>query len=322
MRRLRRCDAMHEGNGNAIEVEALRRVYPSKRKQSERVALDGVSLSCARGTWVALLGPNGSGKSTLLRILSTLDRADGGTARVMGFDVVREGRRVRGSIGMVFQSAGLDRLLTVRENLLAQAGLMGMQGAEARRRVDEVIGRFGLEERAAERVGTLSGGLARRVDLARACLGGAPVLLLDEPSAGLDVEAREAFLGALERERAERGTTILHSTHDMAEAERADGVLMMCEGKIVASGAPGALRDALGERVVECAGARADVLEQAGLEVALRGGSAVGTGDPERVERASGMLVRAGVSFRVQPPTLEDVYRAHTGRTLSAGDGT
>ena len=313
---------MTEGNGIAIEVEALRRVYPPQRKQSERVALDGVSLSCARGTWVALLGPNGSGKSTLLRILSTLDRADGGTSRVMGFDVVGEASRVRGVIGMVFQSAGLDRLLTVRENLLAQAGLLGMRGAAARGKVEGVIGRFGLEERAGERVGTLSGGLARRVDLARACLGGAPVLLLDEPSAGLDVAAREGFLGALMQVRAERETTILHSTHDMAEAERADVVVMMCEGKIVTSGAPGALRDALGERVVECEGTRADVLEQAGLAVALRGGSAVGTGDPERVERAAGLLVRAGVSFRVQPPTLEDVYRAQTGRTLGAGRGT
>ncbi|TVQ75703.1 MAG: ABC transporter ATP-binding protein [Phycisphaeraceae bacterium] len=322
MQRLRRCDAMTEGHGNAIEVEALRRIYPNTKRQGERVALDGVSLSCARGTWVALLGPNGSGKSTLLRILSTLDRADGGSARVMGFDVVREARRVRGVIGMVFQSAGLDRLLTVRENLLAQAGLLGMRGAESRGKVEGVIGRFGLEERAGERVGTLSGGLARRVDLARACLGGAPVLLLDEPSAGLDVAAREGFLGALTQERAERETTILHSTHDMAEAERADVVVMMCEGKIVASGAPGALRDALGERVVECEGTRAEVLEQAGLAVALRGGSAVGTGDPERVERAAGMLVRAGVSFRVQPPTLEDVYRAQTGRTLGAGSGT
>ncbi|HYY05208.1 MAG TPA: ABC transporter ATP-binding protein, partial [Candidatus Limnocylindria bacterium] len=175
-------------NGPALEVEALHHRY------GDRVALDGVSLRVERGELFGLLGPNGGGKSTLFRILSTLLAPGGGTARVLGHDVAREPDRVRRRLGVVFQHASVDRTLTVEENLVHHGHLYGLSGASLRAAVAAVVGRLGLAERRRDRVGTLSGGLQRRTELAKALLVGAELLLLDEPTSGLDPAARREFL--------------------------------------------------------------------------------------------------------------------------------
>src|SRR5438034_3713265 len=182
-------------NGPALEVEELRHRY------GERIALDGVSLRVERGELFGLLGPNGGGKSTLFRILSTLLAAGGGAARVLGYDVAREPDRVRRRLGVVFQHASVDRTLTVQENLVHHGHLYGLSGASLRAAVEAVTGRLGLAERRRDRVGTLSGGLQRRTELAKALLVGAELLLLDEPTSGLDPAARREFLAFPEEVR-------------------------------------------------------------------------------------------------------------------------
>lgn len=300
--------------GSAIDARGLRRVYPGGR-----AALDGVSLRVARGEWVALLGPNGSGKSTLLRMIATIDSPEkaSGTLRVLGRTLPGEERGARAGIGVVFQKAGLDALLTVRENLRLQAALFSVTGPE---RIAEVAGRLGIADRLDDRVGRLSGGLARRVDLARAMLSAPELLLLDEPTTGLDLDARRSFLATLEQARSERPSmAIVMTTHLMDEAERGDRVVMLDRGRVVAEGTPAELRRGLGSRVVTTERRWSKTLEQAGLRVRAGedGRGVVGMGENESVERAAVELLRAGAAFAVGEPTLGDVYLGATGRSLS-----
>ncbi len=306
--------------GKAIEARGLRRVFPGGR-----VALDGVSLSVARGEWVALLGPNGSGKSTLLRMIATIDspEAQAGSLRVLGCALPGEERGARSGMGVVFQKVGLDGLLTVRENLETQAALYGARGGvRGAERVSEVARRMGVEDRLDDRVGRLSGGLARRVDLARALLSEPELLLLDEPTTGLDLDARRTFLATLDQARVERPSMgIVMTTHAMEEAERADRVVMLDRGRVVAEGTPGELRRGLGTRVVTSERRWSEQLERAGLRVRAGedGRGVVGMGESEAVERAGVELLRAGAGFAVGEPTLGDVYLSVTGRTLREG---
>lgn len=327
----------------AVSARGVRKVYKSSRKKRGKrgegdggevnVALDGLELEVEAGTWVALLGPNGSGKSTFMRLAATLERPDEGSVEVLGFDATRDAAAVRERLGMVFQNPALDGLLTVRENLVTAAALVGVKGEERRRRIEMLLDEVGLRDRAGERVDRLSGGLARRADLARALIGMPRVLLLDEPTTGLDLEARRAFLeaigrrvgsdsdGATER-RGDAGEgrggalTVLMSTHMMTEAERADVVVMMSHGKVVARGTARELREAMGERVVHADSGDEGVLREAGLEVSAVDGACVGRGAEDAVERAVVVLTRKGAAFRVGPPTLGDVYLAKTGERL------
>ena len=179
-----------------------------------------------------LLGPNGSGKSTLLRILSTLLRPEGGAARIVGHDVVSEPDAVRRALGVVFQQASVDRKLTVEENLSCHASLYGMSGPALAVKLQATLERLGIAARRGERVERLSGGLERRVELAKALLIGARVLLLDEPSTALDPGARRDFLGYLRELRDAAGLTVLLSTHDLEEAERCDRVAIFDPARI------------------------------------------------------------------------------------------
>lgn len=287
---------------------------------ASRVALDGVSLRVERGEWVALLGPNGSGKSTLIRILATLDRPDSGRVAVVGHEVgtAAGDRSARGRLGVVFQRPGLDPLLTVRENLEMQAALVGLDRGEAAGRARSAAEALGVADRMTDRVGALSGGLARRVDLARAVVFEPEVLLLDEPTAGLDHAARMDLLDLLGRRRAESGglLTVVMATHLMDEAERATRVVMLHEGRIVADGEPGALRKTLGGHVIVAGRDRARMLEDAGLTVRKTEREAMGTGKAEAVERAVVELARIGAAFNVGPPTLGDVYLTFAGQRL------
>lgn len=292
-----------------------------------RSALDAVSLEVRRGSLFALLGPNGGGKSTLFRILATLFRPSRGRAFVAGHDVAKQASGVRRAIGVAFQSPALDRKLTVRENLVHQGHLYGFRGRRLAARIDELTGLFRLRERAGDRVETLSGGTARRVDLAKALLHAPPVLLLDEPSTGLDPGARRELLDTLTSLR-ESGTTVLLTTHLTDEADRATDVAILDRGRLVVLGTPAALVAEIGGDVItleseDAPGLAREIGARWGTRAAVEGGvvrleHARAAELLPDVLRAFGDRVR---SAKVSHPTLEDVFFRRTGRTFAA-DGS
>jgi ABC-2 type transport system ATP-binding protein len=302
-----------------VEVEALRRHYGS------REALAGLTFDVHPGELFALLGPNGGGKSTLFRILATLLPPSAGTARVCGFDVRTAPREVRRHIGVVFQHASVDGKLTVEENLRHHGHLYGQRGHALAARMEELLERFDLRERRGELVERLSGGLARRVELAKGLLPRPSVLLLDEPSTGLDPGARRELLQYLRRLRDEDGTTVVLTTHYLEEAERCDRVGVIDRGRLVAHDAPAVLTAAVGGDVVvvqpdDVEGLQAKVRERFGL-------AGVRVDGTLRLEHARGHeLVRDLVdafpddvhTITFGKPTLEDVFVRLTGRRLSA----
>jgi ABC-2 type transport system ATP-binding protein len=320
------------GERPALEITDVRKSFAGSRRSPARLALDGVSLSIPPGQWVALLGPNGSGKSTLVRIISGVLLPDAGEVRIGGDALGESARAAQRRISVVFQKPGLDPLLTVRENLRAAAALTGLTGADRDSRISELAERLGLADRLDDRVRTLSGGYARRVDLARALLHRPELLILDEPTAGLDHQSRSRFLETIaELRRAEisgPALSILMSTHLMDEAELADRVVMMSGGRIVADGSPGELRGAGGERIIRAGplldGQRAtaeSLLVAAGLRTAPRDERTLlaRAAEGADVERAVLGLARSGIPFEVAPPNLGDAYLAITGATLEAG---
>ncbi len=295
-------------------------------RYGDRVALDGVSFRVERGELFALLGPNGGGKSTLFRILSTLVRAGGGAARVAGHDVAREPAAVRRRLGVVFQHPSVDALLTVDENLVHHGHLYGLSGRALRTAVDGALARLGLAERRRDRVGSLSGGLMRRVELAKAFLVGADVLLLDEPTTGLDPRARREFLVHLRELRDAGGLTAVLTSHDMDEAERCDRVAVLDRGRLVALGTPDELKAEVGGDVLVVQTAAPEALRDRvrgrfGIDGQLVDGTL-------RLERARGHeLVRDLIeafpseirSVTFGKPTLEDVFVRLTGHRLAEG---
>jgi ABC-2 type transport system ATP-binding protein len=213
-------------------------------------ALAGVSINASKGEIVGVLGPNGSGKSTLFRILSTLMVPSGGSVEIDGIDIVRSPDLGRQRTGIVFQSSGLDAKLTVLENLTFHGHFHGIGGSLLVHRVEHLMKAFGLLERKNDLVETLSGGLQRRVELARGILHQPAVLILDEPSTGLDPAGRLDFWQFLTRAAREDGTTILLTTHLLEEADTCDQVIIMDQGRVVVSGSPSDLKASLGGDVV------------------------------------------------------------------------
>lgn len=301
----------------AIEVQGLCHRY------GERTALDDVSFSVAGGEIFGLLGPNGSGKTTMFRILSTLMRPLSGRVRVFGADVADEPEAVRRSFGVVFQRPSVDPKLTVSENLRHHGRIYGLRGAALTARCDAMLGRFGLSERSGDRLETLSGGMQRRVELAKGLLHAPRLLLLDEPSTGLDPAARREFMRQLVDLRDRDGVTIVLTTHYMEEAERCDRVGIMNEGRLVKVDAPSSLVESVGGDVVvvhtdDVAGLQTALREQLQVEARCVDGSL-------RIERPRGHeLVRdiveafpaAVKSITYGKPTLEDAFIHVTGRRL------
>ena len=297
-------------------------------RYGERTALDALDLRVASGERVAILGPNGAGKSTLLAILATLQRPSAGSAAVMGIDVAREPFAARRRLGVVFQGPSLDRRLSVEENLTLLARLYGLSGAALARAVSEALERVELADRRQDRVSTLSGGLARRVEVARALLARPDVLLLDEPTAGLDPAARAEVWQAIEA-KSRDGVAVVFATHLGEEAERAHRVVILDQGRIVAEGDPASLKTQVGGDVlvVECdepeslaAAVRerfavaARVVEGAVLAERERGHEFV----PALVEAFPGRIR----SVTLRQPTLEDVFVHVTGRRFRARGST
>ena len=307
---------MTEGDQPALSVEGVRYAY------GDRMALDGISFTVRRGELFGLLGPNGGGKSTLFRILATLQRPSAGTARLLGFDVVAEPERVRACLGVVFQNASVDSYLTVAENLRHHGALFGLRGTDLAERSERLLARFGLVPRRDELVGRLSGGLARRVELAKGLLPAPAVLLLDEPSAGLDPAARRDLLDQLVALR-DDGTTIVMTTHHMEEAERCDRLGLLDGGRLVAIDRPDRLKARVGGDVVTIRSGDLD-----GLDARLREAFGI---EPRRVdgtlrvehERGHELLrdvvdrfPEAVQSITFGKPTLEDAFIRLTGHGL------
>jgi ABC-2 type transport system ATP-binding protein len=297
-----------------VEVEALTHRY------GDREALGGVSFDVARGELFGLLGPNGGGKTTLLHVLATLVRPTSGTARVAGVDVVRDPASVRRRFGMVFQSPSLDPYLTTRENLRHHGHLYGLRGRPLSVRIDDSLGRLGVLDRARDLVKTLSGGLRRRVELAKGLLHRPEVLLLDEPTVGLDPGARRDLWEHLATMRQLNGVTVVVTTHLMEEAEACDRVAILDRGRLVALGSPAELEGGIRGEVIALEAADPMPLanairdrfgvEPTVLDRVVRIESPDGAAFVPRLAEAFPGQIR---SITVGKPTLEDVFVQRTG---------
>ena len=305
------------GGKRPIELDALVHDY------GKRLALNHLSFAVRPAEIFGLLGPNGSGKTTLFRILSTLMVPTGGKARIQGFDVAAEPNRVRQQIGIVFQARSLDIKLTVAENLRHQGHLYGLSGAHLKSRIADVLGRVGLADRANHSVETLSGGMQRRVELAKGLIHSPSILLLDEPSTGLDPGARRDVWQYLKSLRDEEGATVLVTTHLMEEAEHCDRLAILNEGNLVALGSPLELKSEIGGDVILFETATAEAAEELAARMRQRFNVEPSVmGNTVRLEREHGHrfvtdVVEAfpgqidGVS--VAKPSLEDVFIRSTG---------
>ena len=312
-----------------IEVENLVREF----KKGPR-AVDGIDLRVAPGEVYGFLGPNGAGKSTTVLMLTTLLPPTSGTARVAGYDIVKEGPRVRASIGAALQEAALDPFLTGREHLNLQAALHGLPRRERKKRGDALLERVGLEQAADRRVRGYSGGMKRRLDLALALVHQPRILFLDEPTTGLDPQSRSALWSEVSRLARDEGVTVFLTTQYLEEADvLADRVGIIDAGRIVAEDTPEALKAEIGRPSVEATPAErserdavAKVLGRFGEEipaqpeaVAVRlSGGASGLADVVRALDKENLKVS---NLRLDAPSLDDVFLAKTGRSLEgSGD--
>jgi ABC-2 type transport system ATP-binding protein len=298
----------------AIRAAGVTHVYGSRQ------ALVDLSLDIRRGELFAVLGPNGGGKTTLFRLLSTLIRLQTGSVSVLGCDLARQPHAVRARIGVVFQAPSLDRKLTVAENIRLQASLYGLSGRELARRLDELLDHFALRERARELTERLSGGLRRRVELAKGLIHRPQLLLLDEPSTGLDPAARSDLWQYLRHLQREEGTTIVLTTHYLDEADGADRLAILNEGRLVALGAPDELRSSIGGDSITIDTSEPELPAEAIRQQFALPARVVE--DAVRLEVPDGhqwiaRLVEAfpgrTTAIRLGKPTLEDVFIARTG---------
>ena len=310
---------------NSIEVEGLVRDF----KNGPR-AVDGIDLRVEPGEIYGFLGPNGAGKSTTVMMLTTLLPPTGGSARVAGFDIVREGPKVRRVIGAALQAVALDPYLTGREHFRLQASLLGLSRSERTRRGQALLDRVGLADAADRKVGGYSGGMKRRLDLALALLGEPRVLFLDEPTTGLDPQSRSALWEEVARLAHEDGVTVFLTTQYLEEADvLARRVAIIDHGRIVAEGTPAELKASIGDPTVEAIpvdpdqrAAAAEALATVGsscaapsalgVSVRLRGGAA----DLPAVVRALDAAEVKIAQLHLHEPSLDDVFLAKTGRSL------
>jgi len=302
----------------AILLAGVSLTYPAKRRQPGRTALDHVHLRIESGQQVALLGPNGSGKSTLLKIISSILASDGehqqDAVQVLGYSAPAQRRR---QLGIVFQSPSLDPHMTVLENLRDHAVMHGLRGNEAQKRIDKSLDRAGLIDRRDDLVKTLSLGLARRVDLCRALLHNPSLLLLDEPTVGLDPTSRAEFLNQLDQQHEATGLTVLMSTHLMDEADRQQRVVLMHEGRIVADDAPARLRNNLGTMLISIDDRQwAPPANDTRWQRIAGHWSMTIDHDTHAVEQVLRELTSRSIAFTYAPPTLADVFEHFTGQHL------
>ncbi|TAM71133.1 MAG: ATP-binding cassette domain-containing protein [Microbacteriaceae bacterium] len=319
-------------SGSALIADSLIKTYPGGRGKQRVKALDGLSFEAEPGTIFGLLGPNGAGKSTTVKILSTLSRADSGSATVAGIDVARHPDRVRRTIGFVAQKPVSDPMSSGAENLVLAGRLQGMPARAARARASELLDRFSLTDAAARLVKTYSGGMARKLDVAIGLMHRPQVLFLDEPTTGLDPEARTEMWIELEAMARIEQMTVLLTTHYLDEADRlADTLAIVDHGCVVAHGTPNELKNALrGDTVIVELAPDADpaaalrVLSEIGI---LRDGTTNGSTVRARADVGARALPRvlaaledaalSVASATVARPSLDDVYLKHTGHAFT-----
>ena len=298
----------------AVEARGVEYAYRAHR------ALAGLSFQVAPGEVYGFLGPNGGGKTTLFRILATLARPQKGTVRTFGME---EPSAVRRLLGVVFQNPSLDVHLTVRENLLHQGHLYGLRGRDLETRIAAALERFGLTDRRDQKALELSGGLRRRVEIAKSLLHGPRLLLLDEPSTGLDPGARRDLWSTLEGLRGE-GVTVLLTTHFMEEGDRCDRLALIDRGALVAEGSPAALKEEIGGDVITLAGPDPEGIVRE-LSARFPDFTPEVRDGAVRLERDRGHELVARLiealpgrvdAVTVARPTLEDVFLHRTGRRL------
>jgi ABC-2 type transport system ATP-binding protein len=313
----------------AVDVDALVKTYGKSVR-----ALRGVSFRVDRGTVLALLGPNGAGKTTTIKILATLSRPDAGRATVAGIDVLDDPKGVRRVIGCVGQKDAVDLEATGRENLVLQGQLYGMAGADLRHRVDELLDRFRLTEAGARIARTYSGGMRRKLSVAMGLVHRPHVLFLDEPTTGLDPEARTGMWAEIQRLSADDGMSVLLTTHYLDEADHlADRVVIIDEGVVVTEGTPDQLKselrgDAIQVELVSGASSEQALRALGALNGRLRDMTCIGRAIHARVDDGAGAvpgvlaaLEHGGVAVAavtVSRPSLDDVYLSHTGRAFHA----
>jgi ABC-2 type transport system ATP-binding protein len=307
------------GESGVIEARSLGFRY------GDRQALDDVTFSIARGEIFGFLGPNGGGKTTLFKLLSTLAPIQSGSAQMLGHDLAGETRAVRRRLGVVFQHPSLDGKLTVGENLAHHGHLYGITGMRLRERIAAMLELLRLSARERDRVETLSGGLQRRVELAKALLHEPELLILDEPSTGLDPTARHEFSNYLEHLREHAGVTVVLTTHYMEEAQRCDRIGMLHQGKLVAIAPPGELKSEVGGDVIVIRAQAPELLQRKILQRFKLSSQLVD--GAIRIERIRGHeLLRDLIdafgeeieSVSLGKPTLEDVFVHLTGHQFFA----
>ena len=314
----------------AIRAAGLKKTYAGGVK-----ALDGLSFAVSSGTVYALLGPNGAGKSTSVKILTTLTKADAGEAVVAGLDVARRAADVRRVIGCVAQKSGVDANATGRENLRLQGRFYGMRGVELERRIDELLARFRLAESADKISRTFSGGMQRKLDIAMGLIHRPAVLFLDEPTTGLDPEARSSLWNEISSLAGQHGITILLTTHYLEEADKlADRVGIVDRGRLVAEGTPEGLKSELQGDAVQVefsepqneasvraalervAGIREIVVETQAVHARAQHGASAAPAILSALDQAG---LRA-MAVRIARPSLDDVYLHYTGRSFQEAD--
>ncbi|HYI81033.1 MAG TPA: ATP-binding cassette domain-containing protein [Thermoleophilaceae bacterium] len=312
----------------AIDANGLVKVFGDTR------AVDGVDLAVRRGSVYGVLGPNGAGKTTTIRMLATLLRPDAGSARVCGHDVVADSDEVRAAVSLTGQLASVDEDLTGRENLILVARLLGLGRAEAKRRSDDLLGAFGLNEAEGKLVKNYSGGMRRRLDIAASIVVTPELLFLDEPTTGLDPRSRNQVWDII-RALAGQGTTILLCTQYLDEADQlAERIAVIDRGKVIAEGTPSELKASVGSGTLHVRLVDSEQRPEAERLLAAEFGDAVrlesdpaalsvGCPDAERAAEAVGALSRAGITvgeFSRGQPSLDEVFLALTGHTAEEAE--
>jgi ABC-2 type transport system ATP-binding protein len=316
-----------------LEATELVKTYKAGRRKPLVRALDGLSLDAEAGTILALLGPNGAGKSTTVKILSTLSKADSGCARVAGVDVESAPEQVRALIGLVPQKGSTDPTATARENIELAARIHGISRRDARARSTELLSHFALLDDADRLVRTYSGGMARKLDVAMGLVHRPAVLFLDEPTTGLDPQARAEMWAEISRLAAEEAITVLLTTHYLDEADHlADQVVIVDRGRVVAAGSPEQLKSELRgdtihvglESITAVTAAAGRLQAVAGVRDVITDGTTIrarADSGPQAVPAVLAALEDAGVgvvSVAIARPSLDDVYLRHAGRAYEA----
>ena len=297
-----------------LKAEGLKKYFGKVK------AVDGVDFSVSQGGLVALLGQNGAGKSTTINIICTLLKKDAGCVRVCGADVDLQPDEVRANIGVVFQGSIMDRTLSVSDNLLLRAGFYGLNGTQARERLKNLDGMLDLKEIFSRQDGKLSGGQRRRTDIARALIHTPKLLILDEPTTGLDPQSRLSVWETIENLRRETGMTVLLTTHYMEEADRADEIIIMDSGKIAAQGSPVSLKNRYSRDCVKLYAERSDETDALlkDYEVFYANDCYhIAVADSAQAKAFLNKFDKLAKDFEVTKGSMDDVFLAVTGKSPS-----